>query len=305
MKKIGLLVFAIFSFIQVSFTTADYSEMSKKDLDKALIIAIRRNKSEEVSNLLQAGADGNQTITYEAGIRDFDLDITTSLLEYAVKYCNVEVVKNLLAEFKGDNINEILLIAVIKNCSAVVKELIEAGADVNYVDRNGRTALLEAANEARPAVARELITAGADVNYIDKYNNTALLEAVKRGCLSVVKELVKAGADVNYVNSSGNTALTIAVRKHYLKTTQFLLETPKININHANNDGNSVLMIALMCVETSYIVGRKDQYNDCMNSQKIIEILMQIPGINFNHVNKSGESVIKLIEKMKKKLSYY
>ena len=47
-----------------------------------------------------------------------------------------------------------------------VKKLIEAGADVNAVDKNGITALQRASSWGRSDVVKMLIEAGADVNVV-------------------------------------------------------------------------------------------------------------------------------------------
>ena len=76
------------------------------------------------------------------------------------------------------------------------------------------------------------------------------------------------------------------------------LKAPKININYANNNGDTALIVAAKYIQTTYIAGRNDQYNNCLNSQKILEILLKTPGINLYHVNKDGDTAAKLIEKI-------
>ena len=57
-----------------------------------------------------------------------------------------------------------LLKAVIEGREAVVRVLVELGADINARDREGRTALLHAAIEGHEAVVRVLVELGADID---------------------------------------------------------------------------------------------------------------------------------------------
>ena len=76
--------------------------------------------------------------------------------------------------------------------------LLDSGA-LCYIPRNdGNTPLhLAAANDKKGAVVRRLINAGADVNAKDNYGWTPLSCASKNGNLDVVIALMGAGADVN------------------------------------------------------------------------------------------------------------
>lgn len=57
---------------------------------------------------------------------------------------------------------------------------IRTGADVNYANGDGRTALMRAAKRDRKDIVQLLIDNGADVNAADKYGKTALMGAAKR-----------------------------------------------------------------------------------------------------------------------------
>ncbi|MEC8063437.1 MAG: ankyrin repeat domain-containing protein [Pseudomonadota bacterium] len=57
-------------------------------------------------------------------------------------------------------------------------------------------------------IVKQLIEAGADVNASDKNGKTALMIACMTNCYWLVSELLKAGADVNARDNRGNTAYT-------------------------------------------------------------------------------------------------
>ena len=86
---------------------------------------------------------------------------------------------------------------------AVVKALIEAGADVNKAADDGETPLYTAASNGHEAVVTALIEAGADVNKADNGGKTPLYSVtregpgamVSNGYEAVVKALIEAGAE--------------------------------------------------------------------------------------------------------------
>ena len=88
--------------------------------------------------------------------------------------------------------------------SARAKMLIEAGANINAIDHEGRTALMRS---LFTEVAKILIEDGADVDAKDNDGRTALMmaETVERA-----KLLIEAGADTDVVDKKGNTALIYA-----------------------------------------------------------------------------------------------
>jgi len=77
------------------------------------------------------------------------------------------------------------------------RALLESGCDVNKkVGSTSTTALVYAVGAGYPAVVKILIDAGADVNVVDG-TGTALCEAAYKGYTVIVAMLLKAGADVN------------------------------------------------------------------------------------------------------------
>ena len=79
----------------------------------------------------------------------------------------------------------------------LARALLESGCDVNKkVGSTSTTALVYAVGAGYPAVVKILIDAGADVNVVDG-TGTALCEAAYKGYTVIVAMLLKAGADVN------------------------------------------------------------------------------------------------------------
>lgn len=284
----------------------------------ALIQAAKNGHANVVIELIKAGANVNQST---------DLGYT-ALIEAATQG-HVDVVKELIKA--GANVNQSTsmgdtpLIKAAENDHAdVVRELIKAGANVNQENRwnyDSGTALIQASRKGHAHVVRELVKAvdakssmlshvkclfvnsekcELCINKNDR--SKALIQAARKGHANVVIDLVKAGANVNHSDEHGNTALMLAIREHNLDFVKILLKTPGININHADKNGNTALIIALQSIVYTYIEGNKASYNLCLDSQKIVEQLIQTPGINPHHVNKNGDTAIKLFEKVKSRL---
>ena len=105
-----------------------------------------------------------------------------------------------------------------------VELLVEAGADVNVACRNDcYTPLKLAAMYGHDGCLRTLLSAGANVNAKDDIGSTALLIASTYGHDCAVKELIEAGADVNAIDGEGFTALTRAAGYARIKCVELIL----------------------------------------------------------------------------------
>ena len=93
--------------------------------------------------------------------------------------------------------------------SAIVQILLDAGADIEFKDFSGRTALMWAVQEeGHGEIVDVLLRAGADVNAKDRAGRTALmLTASRNDNPDVIARLIKAGADVNAQDANGETVL--------------------------------------------------------------------------------------------------
>ena len=111
--------------------------------------------------------------------------------------------------------------AIRRNDPALVKTLVEAGADVKTADDTGATPLMYAALYAGPECLKLLIDHRATVNALNKYGATALMWAASQ--TANVKLLVARGADVNARASDGVTPLVAAARFNNPEAMQILL----------------------------------------------------------------------------------
>jgi ankyrin repeat protein len=109
-----------------------------------------------------------------------------------------------------------LTLAAEKGDRDMVALLLWLGAEANAVTGvDDRTALIAAARGGHVAVVRELVAAGAPVNYVSSLGWTALMEAVIFGdgsprTAETVKALLDAGARARFRDWQGTTPLRLA-----------------------------------------------------------------------------------------------
>ena len=106
---------------------------------------------------------------------------------------------------------------------AIVKLLLDAGADPNARLRGDETPLMTAARTGTIGPVRALLARGADVNAKERRGQTALMWAAAEGHAEVVRALVAAGADFRTPLSSGFTPLLFAVREGQTDAVRVLL----------------------------------------------------------------------------------
>ena len=124
-----------------------------------------------------------------------------------------------------------------------VKVLIDCGADVNFVNDAGITALMSASQNGHAQSVKVLIENGANVNFTDNTGATALMYASQNGHTDVVKELILGGADVNIEDDKKLTALTLSVAMNHAQSVQVLIANGA-NVSFVNDAGITALMSA-------------------------------------------------------------
>ena len=154
-----------------------------------------------------------------------------------------------------------------------VKEMIKAGVDVNWKDRDGRTALAQAANLGAVDCMRTLIESGAEINSgsppplmsaakkghvdcmklliqegadldsRDKHGYTALVPAAFYGQRECVRLLIQEGADLDIQGQYGNSAVMAAAKNGHEECVKVLV-AGGADLNICNEDGDTALMIA-------------------------------------------------------------
>jgi ankyrin repeat protein len=99
-----------------------------------------------------------------------------------------------------------LLLAVSNRNRALVRKIVEAGAEVNLASPSGLqgTALMYAASNNDVETVRFLLAQKAKVNAVDVTGDHALNWATFSGCAAVLPILIQAGADLDLESKHGN-----------------------------------------------------------------------------------------------------
>lgn len=113
--------------------------------------------------------------------------------------------------------------AVYDNKLDEVKQFVEAGDDVNEVDKN-YTPLLIASRHGHAAICEYLLSKGADVSFQRHTGTTSLMLASRFGHIHVCQILLEHGARGDTTNNDGDTAIIFAVRKNRVDVVRLLLE---------------------------------------------------------------------------------
>lgn len=123
----------------------------------------------------------------------------------------------------------------VEHRDALVKMLVDAGADVNARGWEGETALFSLEDDA----VRELIRHHINLEVRDNYGQTALIETVSD---SIAELLITAGANVNAQDKDGKTALIQAAENNFVDKLKVLVKARGIRLDQRDNKGETALM---------------------------------------------------------------
>ncbi len=205
------------------------------------------------------------------------------------------------------NLNEDLLDAAGLGELELAKALLERGAEINYQDTEGWTALHWAARAERVGIVKYLISKGADVNLQGRYDMYTPLHLVcktnyrmMKNRLAMAEALLDAGADVRLMDESGTTALHMAVSYGHKKLAIMLIEHgAKINfeteyhkltpLHEAASAGNTELVKILIAMSADVNADGRNGWTplhgakDAATAKLLVEA-----GADVNAVSKKG-----------------
>ncbi|WP_196885133.1 ankyrin repeat domain-containing protein [Aureivirga sp. CE67] len=116
-------------------------------------------------------------------------------------------------------------IAVVTDSVGFIDVLLKHGADINYVNSNGATALyLAASNNISEEMLQLLLENKADYNFQTSLGNSPLHIAANHGDTKFCEMLLSSGANIDIENESKGTPLLYAVWNKKIDTAKILLE---------------------------------------------------------------------------------
>jgi len=180
---------------------------------QALFLAALRGDPSVVRLLIQSGAHPNGPVLIAAATSGMPQAVA-EILRYHPPVNGLDEYGHTAifsaAEWRGDDVGR-------ADRAAVIRLLTRAGANLNFQDQGGNTALHEATDED---AARALIENGANLNIQNKYGETPLMTTVSD---EVALLLIKAGADVSMHDNAGNTALDNAKQNKWPEVIKAIL----------------------------------------------------------------------------------
>lgn len=209
-----------------------------------LIVAVRHGDHARIRELLAQGVDPNVRDTEasrplpawawsflvgdEKGLAHFsDTDLVIdkngarAALSYVAVRGNAELAKNVIDNAETAD-GAALTLAAGSGDLAMVRLLLDHGANPNLVVSHADTALMAAARTGNGDIIRALVAKNADVEARDHAGRTALLWAVRSGSLDAVTAILNAGANVNVANYAGTTPLALAARRGNTEIVELL-----------------------------------------------------------------------------------
>lgn len=121
-----------------------------------------------------------------------------------------------------------------------IESLVESGANINYVDEYGDTALSQAAFQGHVETVTKLLS------YLtSRYSkNLALLLASQAGHVEIIDLLVEAKAEVNVYMKAYHTPLFQVIGQNKTEAFKRLLVAPGINLNLEDEEGVIPILLA-------------------------------------------------------------
>ena len=206
----------------------------------ALHLAVQEKHADVVQVLIDAGADivtkndkGHSPL-FVASISG-ELTIVTKLVEAGAD-----------VRATDDERNTSLILAACFGHTDIVRYL--AGlpeVDLNCKGVYNSTASHVAVDGKHADVVQVLIDAGADIETKNDEGRSPLLAASLSGEFTIVTKLVEAGADVRDTDAEGNTCLTLAACFGHTDVVRYLVSLPEVDLNHRSSKNLTALHLAV------------------------------------------------------------
>ncbi|MFN8441603.1 MAG: ankyrin repeat domain-containing protein [Caldilineaceae bacterium] len=154
------------------------------------------------------------------------------------------------------SMNKQLIVAAETGDTARVRQLLQAGAQINARDERGRTAVMAATHGNQVATVALLIEAGADIDQQDNLLDNPFLYAGAEGLLEILQLTITAGADTKLTNRYGGTALIPAAERGHVAVVEALLTQTDVDVNHVNRLGWTALLEAIILSDGALTTNR-------------------------------------------------
>ncbi|KAM4675250.1 protein phosphatase 1 regulatory subunit 12A isoform 1-T1 [Discoglossus pictus] len=151
------------------------------------------------------------------------------------------VIKRKKTKVKFDD-GAVFLAACSSGDSEEVLKLLDRGADINYANVDGLTALHQACIDDNLDMVKFLVENGASINQPDNEGWIPLHAASSCGYLDIAEYLISHGASVGSVNSEGDTPLDIAEEEAMEELLQNEVNRQGIDVEAARKEEERIML---------------------------------------------------------------
>lgn len=186
--------------------------------------------------------------------------------------------------------NFLISYVIAHNEPAVVKVLLSNGAHIDYIDKEGRTALFTPIKYNYSKMVDVILQHDAKmvglsiIDMKDHRGNVPLHYAIMYKNKNMARKILDAGSDPNVIDNDGNTSLHMAVQSSDVPTCRLLLNNTA-NVNARNLAGESPLHIACNVQNIDIIHMLVEQKADVNTRDFDNNITSLMYAVNLNNVN--------------------
>lgn len=165
---------------------------------------------------------------------------------------------------------ERLVDAALVKLQEPIEKLIDAGVNIDYVDKkSGYSALHNAVSTNNLKLVEYLCSKGANVNIRGQFGDTPAMLAAYHGHVEILKYLVTKGADKNVKNYDGYNLLHEAISGGHIKMIDYVVSVLKVNPLDVNSAGDPPIHQVLATDNSSLLKYLMSRYKDILTSLEI------------------------------------
>ena len=202
-----------------------------------LALAVARNDTATVQQLLEAGGDPNLRLPQG------DILLQVAADAQALPSIRLLLAHGAQAHAPGGSGHGVLWLAAARNESAVIKALLQGGVQPDEHVEGESTPLLGALRAAHPEAAQALLAAGAGIDRVDAQGRTPLMLACAGGDAAMVQALLGRNPHVDAADAERRTALWYAAAGGSREAVMLMLGAGA-NAQAADRRGVTVLQAA-------------------------------------------------------------